>query len=95
LIYTLSDSPELVSADEGADLGVVIGVLLHELRVGDVLGGVLMDSVVDARGVDSRVGGVFVFTDSRVGGALSDSVVDARGVDSRVGGALSDSVVDA
>ena len=43
-----SDSPELVPADEGTDPGVVTGVLVHELRVGDLLGGVLMDSLVDA-----------------------------------------------
>ena len=37
-----SDSPELVSTDEGTDPGVVTGVLVHELRVGELLG-VLMD----------------------------------------------------
>ena len=82
MIYYLSsesDSPELVPTDEGTDPGVVTGVLVHELRVGELLGGVLMDSLVDVRGVDSSVGGV-----------LTDSVVDARGVDSRVGGFLTD-----
>ena len=95
-----SDSPELVPTDEGTDPGVVTGVLVHELRVGDLLG-VLMGSLVDARRVDSRVGGALTDSvvdargvDSRVGGVLSDSVVDARGVDSRVGGVLTDSVVD-
>ena len=58
--------------------------------------GVLTDSIVDARGVDSRVERVLIDSvvdargmDSRVGG-LNDSVVDARGMDSRVGGVLGD-----